>query len=347
MALMVVVNNPGDWNAVYAPLLHAPWHGWTPTDLVFPFFLFIVGVAATLSRRALDWRSAGRRALLIFAIGVALSGFPYYQMPTLRIPGVLQRIALCYLATAALLAWAGPARSLRAIGRLTAVAFALLAAHWIVLTTVPVGGVRGDLSPEGNVGAVIDRALLAGHLWKPGWDPEGLLGTVPATATALSGAIAGLGWRLLGSRYAATWLIVAGAGLAGSGLAAGEIHPINKSLWTASYVLFTSGVAWLLLGLLVWTIDVRGHHRWTQPFLVLGANALLLFVVSGVVGRLELVIPIGAGSARTTLGAWLHATTFERWAPPRLASLAFALAHLGALYGLLAALYRRRLFWRV
>src|SRR5688572_5367201 len=187
MAGMVIVNNPGDWGNVYAPLLHAPWHGWTPTDLIFPFFLFIVGVSITLSRKSASWGTIVRRTVIIFALGLFLAGYPRFNLDRWRIPGVLQRIALCYLFAAGLY------RARASAWIIGGVATALALAYWAVMMLVaPPGGLAGDLTPDGNLAAWIDRALMAGHLWKPKWDPEGLLSTVPAISTTLFGVLAGL-----------------------------------------------------------------------------------------------------------------------------------------------------------
>ena len=192
MAGMVIVNNPGDWGNVYWPLLHAEWHGCTPTDLIFPFFLFIVGVSITLSRTSASWGSILRRSVLIFAMGLFLAGYPRFNLERWRIPGVLQRIALCYLVSASVyrLTWGDRRRQSIVIATVAAL---LALGYWAVMMLVPApGGVAGDLTPEGNLGAWIDRALMEGHLWKPRWDPEGLLSTVPAIATTLLGTLAGL-----------------------------------------------------------------------------------------------------------------------------------------------------------
>lgn len=185
MAGMVLVNNPGDWGHVYAPLLHAEWHGWTPTDLIFPFFLFIVGVSVTLSQTSQgSWAPIVRRTLVLVGLGLFLNAFPSFDLATLRIPGVLQRIALCYLAAVVVYRLAAAGRTERTnapagtLGRVGAVAAVLLLGYWLLMTWVPPSGGRaGDLSPDGNLAAAIDRALMAGHLWKPAWDPEGLLST--------------------------------------------------------------------------------------------------------------------------------------------------------------------------
>ncbi len=353
MAAMVIVNTPGDWGAVYAPLLHAEWHGWTPTDLIFPFFVFIVGVSIVLSRR----RDAGvaafvRRAAVLFGLGLLLALYPRFDVTTVRIMGVLQRLALCYLAAA--LFHRAMARHDEA-GRLRgalAGAGALLVAYWALLRFVPVpGGAAGDLTPSGNLGAWLDRAVLGeAHLWRQSatWDPEGLLSTLPAIATALTGLAAGT--LLLGTGTPArkvAWLIGAGFASTAAGLLWGVSFPINKNLWTSSYVLFTSGLASLGLAVVYWVVDVRGWRGWTRPLVVMGTNALALFVVSGLLVKTLLLIRVDSGAETgVTLYRWLHATLFEPLAPPKTASLLFAFTALAVLYALLEGLYRKRWFLR-
>jgi predicted acyltransferase len=343
MAAMVVVNNPGDWNTVYAPLLHAEWHGWTPTDLIFPFFLFIVGVSITLSRKTASWGSIARRAATIFALGLVLNGFPRFDLATWRIPGVLQRIAICYLVAAALYRIVRgnlSGRPFRAGLRLTLIALALCVLYWTIMMRVPPpGGGAGDLSPEGNLGAYIDRALMPGHLWRPRWDPEGLLSTVPAVATALFGVVAGM-WMGSTARPTHKAAALAGAGVIGiaAGYAWSPLFPINKALWTSSYTLFTAGGACLLLGACYWVIDVRGWRGWTKPFVILGTNAIALYVASGVLGD-----TLGVTGA----GRYAYVHYFAPLASPKNASLLYAFANLAILFLLLAWMYRRRLFLRV
>jgi predicted acyltransferase len=348
MASMVIVNNPGDWGTVYAPLLHAEWHGWTPTDLIFPFFLFIVGVSITLSRRSATQGSILRRSAIIFALGLFLSGFPRFDVTRWRIPGVLQRIAVCYLFAASAYRLTAGDRKRQGYA-LLAIALALAVAYWLVMTLVPPpGGFAGDLSPEGNLGAWIDRAVLDGHLWKPRWDPEGLLSTVPAISTTLLGIVAGL-W--LGSEATperkATGLALAGV----AGIAAGHlwsiVFPINKNIWTSSYVLFTAGAAAVLLAACYWLIDVRGSRGWTKPCVVLGSNAITLFVVSGLLARTLGIVKIATDGGEVSLGRYIYVTLFAPFAAPKNASLLYALANLVVLFALLAWMHRRRLFLRV
>jgi predicted acyltransferase len=340
MALMVVVNNPGTWSAVYWPLEHAEWNGWTPTDLVFPFFVFIVGVSLTLSRQTLGapWWRLARRGLVIIGCGLFMAGFPFFNPVRWRIPGVLQRIGVCYLAAAFAFRWTSGRRRQAAI--LAAGVAAILLVYWFVLTR------SGDLTAEGNLGARIDRALMSGHLWRRAWDPEGLLSTLPAIATALVGVLAGLWMRSPAAPAKKIWAL-AGAGLVL--FVAGEIwgasFPINKSLWTSSYVLVTAGAAALLLAAFMYVIDVRGYTRWNRPLVVLGSNALTLFVLSGLVAKLMILIKVTRADGEVaSLQGLVYERGFAWMGAPKNASLLFSLAFLGIMYGVLYALYRRRIF---
>ena len=348
MAAMVIVNNPGDWGNVYAPLLHAPWHGWTPTDLIFPFFLFIVGVSITLSRKSAGWGTILRRAAIIFALGLFLAGYPRFDIERWRIPGVLQRIALCYLFAAAF--YRMTAGSRRRVIWIAGVAAALALAYWAVMMLVsPPGGTAGDLSPEVNLGAWIDRALMSGHLWRQHWDPEGLLSTVPAITTTLLGVLAGI---CLAMPRTGTWkaaaLAFAGAALMVAGLAWDLVFPINKNLWTSSYAIFTAGFASLLLSVCYWTIDVKGWSAWTKPFVILGSNAITLFVASGLLVKTLNLIRVTTDDGRDVAASrYIYQQWFVPFASPKNASLMYAVVNLAVLFLLLAWMYRRRLFLRV
>ena len=349
MAAMVIVNNPGDWGNVYAPLLHADWHGWTPTDLIFPFFLFIVGVSITLSSKTSGWGSIVRRSAIILALGLFLAGYPRFDMDRWRIPGVLQRIALCYLAAAGLYKLTTGDRRRQAV-IVTATALMLAVAYWAVMVLVPVpGGAAGDLTPEGNLAAWLDRTLMDGHLWRPRWDPEGLLSTVPAISTTLLGIVAGLCLKTewSPSRKAAA-LAIGGVVAIAVGLAWDVVFPINKNIWTSSYAVFTAGAASLLLAACYWLIDVRGWQRWTTPFVVLGVNAITLFVASGLlVKTLALIRVTGPEGGSISVSRWAYLELFAPLASPKNASLLYAIANLVVLYALLWWMYRRRLFLRV
>jgi len=347
---MIVVNDPGDGEHTYGPLLHATWERITPTDLVFPFFLFIVGVSITLSRRSVSWTDIARRAAIILGIGWFLAGYPHFDIARWRIPGVLPRIAVCYFIAAALYRTVQGERARRGL-ILGLIAAACMVGYWIVMTAVPnPAGVRGDLTPDGNWGAYIDRTVFGAHLWASSktWDPEGLLSTVPAVATTLLGILAGL-W--LGSnadaKRKALWLGVAGI----CGLVLGElwntVFPINKNLWTSSYVAFTAGFAAVLLAISYWTIDAKGWRGWTKPFVVLGANAITLFAASALLVKTLALIKVHlADGSLVTLSRFLYVTFFAPLAAPKNASLLYAIANLLVLWALLAWMYRRRIFLR-
>ncbi len=358
IAFMVLVNNPGA--ASYPPLRHADWHGWTPTDLVFPFFVFIVGAAIPYSLSARARKGGGRgafalrlvrRAAILFALGLLLAGFPRFDFSTIRIPGVLQRIALSWLLATLVCARAGPRAQL-------AVAGVLLVMHTVLLTLVPVPGVGPpSLGKETNLGAWLDRQLLGGHLWKQSktWDPEGLLGTLTAVATALLGAGAGAGLatrRSSGPFRRADILASGGALLLLLSIPAAAVIPVNKPLWTASYVLLSGGFAALLLALLSLICDgprPRPLRLALVPFVALGRNAILVFVLSGLLAKtLSLITVPGAGGRQISLRASIYRSTFAPlFASPEPASLLFALAHVFLFTVLAILLHRFRVYLRV
>jgi predicted acyltransferase len=331
MAAMVLVNNPGTWRAVYAPLKHADWHGLTPTDVIFPFFLFIVGVAIALSRPTPG--RVVRRAAIIFALGLMLNGLPGFDWATIRIPGVLQRIAICYLVAALLFL----TTSWRTQAIITA---ALLLGYWAAMMLVPVPGHgRGDLGPEGNLAAWLDRALLGPHVLRLTrvYDPEGILSTLPAVATTLLGVLTG---RWVTSERAPT-VITAGMVLAGVlggviGVVWGAVFPVNKALWTSSYTVLTAGLALLVFAACYAAVELRGWRRWATPFVVLGVNALLLFFLSTLVARVLTLIEVGGATLQQTI----FVRAFAPWAAPVNASLAYAVAYLLAWWVVMWLLYR-------
>lgn len=358
MASMVIVNNPGDWGHVYAPLLHAEWHGVTPTDLVFPFFLFIVGFAVTLSRKSGRWSSILVRALKIIGLGLFLVWFLRFDFAGMRWPGVLQRIGLCYLAAASLYhactvhaaSWTQEARDRFTTQVTAAVAAVALLGYWAILMLVPgASGTPGDLTPDGNVGAMIDRALMGGHLWKPTWDPEGLLSTIPALGTTLLGVLTGIWFRNAGSlQRRAVGLVAGGAVAAAVGWLWGLVFPLNKALWTSSYAVYTAGLGALFLGACVWLVDIRGWRRLAYPFVVLGTNAITLFVLSGMLAKtiayVKFAQPDGTTASLKTL---IYQNWFVPLASPVNASLLFAGANLVVLYGVLWVMYKRGIFLKV
>lgn len=362
IAGMLLVNNPGSWTDLHAPLGHAPWHGWTPADMIFPFFLWIVGVSLTLSFARRVEQGAGRgqlfrhvlvRAAVIFGLGLLLAAFPFGLLPahafspaTIRIPGVLQRIGVCYLAAGAIflgttwkgqLGWAG----------------GLLLGYWALLRLVPVPGYgAGVLEPAGNLAWWIDSRLLAGHTWSgapaPGFDPEGILSTIPAIATTLLGAVAGHFVRTSGGRALSLRLMVAGAILIAIGAAWSRVFPVNKSLWTSSYAVFMTGWAMILFGGFHWLIDVRGWRRWAMPLVIYGSNALAMFVLAGLVGRLlSLIRWTGADGKAVVLKGWLYQSFFAPLASPVNASLLFALTFVLVFFVIAWALWRKKWFLKI
>ena len=344
---MILVNSPGSWSHVYAPLRHAQWHGFTPTDLVFPFFLFIVGAAMAFSfarfvdgerPRARAYPRILRRAAILFALGLLINGFPSFELADLRIMGVLQRISVAYLlASIAILHL-----SRRGLWILCGAA---LLGYWAALQWLPVPGFgAGDLSPEGNFAASLDRLMFtSAHLYRGGpFDPEGLASTLPSVVTVLLGYLAG-GW--LRSRHVRTSasLRLGLAGLVGvlAGAVWGLAFPINKQLWTSSYVVFTAGWALLLLALCFEVIEVRGWKKLSSPFEILGLNAISVYVASVLVAKALARIPVGTGDGAGTAQAWIHRNLFESWASPTNGSLLYACATV-ALWWLVAyALHRR------
>lgn len=362
IAGMLLVNNPGSWSDLYPPLAHAPWHGWTPTDMVFPFFLWIVGVAMTLSfarrvelgaDRGALFRHVLIRSAIIFGLGLFLAAFPFGLLPShnfslekLRIPGVLQRIALCYLVAGAIFlrtTWKGQ------LGW----AAGLLLGYWALLTLVPVPGHgAGVLEPTGNLAWWIDSRLLAGHTWSgapaPGFDPEGILSTIPAIATTLLGAVAGHAVRTFSGPVLSLRLVRDGVILLAAGAAWGLVFPINKILWTSSYAVFMAGWAMVLLGGFHWLIDVRGWQRWATPLVIYGSNALAMFVLAGLVGRLLVLIKwTGADGKAVALKTWIYQTMFVPLASPVNASLLFALAFVLVFLAIAWALWRKKWFLKI
>jgi predicted acyltransferase len=339
---MILVNNPGSWGAIYPPLEHAAWFGWTPTDLVFPFFLFIVGSSLAFSLRkymhgaeiesSVYWRIVRRTivlALLGWGMGISYRVFSYLfgdaasiSLANLRYPGVLVRIALVYFAASFVVLHLGVRAQL-------ALATALLLGYWAMLGWLPnPHDYSANLSPEGNSVRVVDRALLGeNHMYTKGktekTDPEGLLSTLPAIVTTLLGYWAGL---LIQRKGVNLWTV---AMLIGIGLVCfavgwgwGLWFPISKKLWTSSFVLLTGGLAIVALGICLMVFDVWGWRRLARPFEIVGVNAIFVFVASGLLAQVLGIVEFGDVTAK----AWLYSHLFTSWiADPRLASLGFAL----------------------
>jgi len=356
VAGMVLVNNPGTWTTIYWPLQHAEWHGWTPTDLIFPFFLFIVGVAIPLALGKRVERGDQRRDLLIkivyrsvviFLLGELLAGFPLFNLSTIRLTGVLQRIAICYFLASVIYLTTQP--------RTTAIiAVALLVGYCLVMKYVPAPGFYvGDLSREGNLAAYLDRRVLGSHIWKGGnhiYDPEGILSTLGALATTLLGVLTGNRLRCKDRSpiEKVAHLFIAGIVCLIIGWIWNAWFPINKALWTSSYVFFTGGLALQFLALCYWLIDIKGYKAWTRPFVFFGVNAIVLFVGTGLMARTMTLIKISRpDGSRQGLQTYIYSHAFASWLSPVNASLAFAITFLLLWLFLMWLLYRKRIIIKI
>ena len=355
VALMIVVNTPGDWGAVYAPFLHAEWHGFTLTDLVFPSFLFVVGNALAFALGKYEHLGHGavlarlcKRSALIFLLGFLLYWFPFFKIDDAgqfawsplshtRIPGVLQRIAVCYLAAALILHY-GKTR-----GALVFSACALLG-YWAILACF------GDYSLHGNAPAKLDLFLLGdSHLYHGegiAFDPEGVLGTLPSIVNVIAGYLAGSFVRQAATaqlRSSLVRLAVAGVICVAVALCWNEVFPINKKLWTSSYVMLGIGLDLLLLALLMFIIDVRQMTCWTYFFEVFGKNTLFIYLVSEVLVIIAFTVRIGG----CNLYQWLYQHWFTGWAPARMASLLFAVSFMLLCWLIAYAMDKRKIYIKV
>ena len=339
VAAMMLVNNPGDWSAVFPPLLHAYWTGWTFADVVFPWFIFVMGVAMpfAFSRRRTGghalrqvYTRIARRVVALSVLGLMLNAVAAWPAVTpLRFPGVLQRIALAYAIAAPIVlhldetAWA------------VAIAI-LLAGHSALLMFVPFAGYpAGTLRPEHNLPRFVDAAVFGRHLLLMPIDPEGLLGTITAAASALCGALAGAALQRARDSGARPWtLAVGGIAAVLAGIAWSWRLPISKPLWTGPFVLLTSGLAAIALAAIYVVVDVRGLRRWSMPFLWLGVNPIAMYCLSEIVGHLQ-----------TSPKAWIYWTILEPVMPdaPAVASLLFGLAFVAMWAAVAGVLYRRHI----
>jgi predicted acyltransferase len=359
IAAMILVNDPGDGPVSYLALRHTEWNGWTPTDLVFPFFLFIVGVAMAFSLRSRLERGSTRgqlfrhvlwRAAVLFAIGVFLNGFPsHYNLAHLRIYGVLQRIAICYAVTAVLELWTGWRTQF-------ALAITCVVGYWLMMRYIPVPGfgVPGRniplLDPDRNLVAWLDRKLLIGHLYERTRDPEGALSTIPALATSLFGLLAGKWLRSVHSPRVKTFaLVVTGVAAIVAGKIMNVWFPINKKLWTSSFVVFTAGVALIGLAVCYWVVDVkkrRGRLNW--PTLVFGTNAIAAYFFSEALAVALYSVHIqSASDGKVSLQEYIYTHLFAPVASPANASLLYALVYVAVCWALMAALYCKGVFIKI
>lgn len=381
VAIMVLVVSPGAWEFTYAQLQHAAWHGWTLADFVFPDFLFGVGMALGLTfGHSLDpvnakrafWIKSVRRVMLLIALGLALNylsiiafhlGTPPIrpnEIPSLRIPGVLQRIALCYLLalaivslTARRMADGKPGPALAPIAVSIA---ALLIFYWALMTYVPVPGFgTGRLDQTGNLAAYIDRAIFTPkHMWTIGsvewagpvvYDPEGILSTIPATANVLFGVIAASIWRNEHKARMAA-LAVIGGGLVGVAMMLDGVFPLNKKIWTSSFALLTSGLSFLALLIAAGILRSGPIKHVAEPFKILGGNAILAFSLSIFLSALG-SIPITGGDAPKNLQAIGMSIAKQLIADPYLASFACAISVLTLIFAIIWPLHRKGIHLRL
>ncbi len=362
VAAMILVNNPGNWAHIYGPLKHANWHGCTPTDLIFPFFLFIVGVSIAYAmgskkddpalHKEMIWK-AFKRSCILFGLGLFLAIYPriFFEplatLENIRIPGVLQRIGLVFfIATLIFLK-----NSEKNIFRIF---IGLLVFYWIMMTFVPVPGVGyANLEKETNLGAWLDRSILTeAHLWKSAktWDPEGLFSTIPAIATGLFGVLVGLYLKrkTVDPATKMAWLFSVGSIAVFAGLVWDLQFPINKQLWTSSFVLYTGGLATIILALCYWLIDIQRYTRFTTPAVVYGVNAITVYFLSGMLIRtlnlIKLQMPDGSEKG---LQVWFYDEYYVTTFSPINASLLWAITQIAFWFVILYIMYKKKIFIKV
>lgn len=352
IAGMILVNTPGSWSHVYGPLRHAKWHGCTPTDLVFPFFLFIVGVSMWFSFRKFDhqmssatFRKLAKRAALIFIIGVFLNVFPFYQTSfgTFRIMGVLQRIAVAFF-FGSLICLGAPKKWLPYLAAI------ILLGYWGVMYAF---GGEAPYSLEGNFAKTVDLAIFGeSHLYGGfgiKFDPEGLMSSIPAVGTVIIGFLTGqLIDRSTTVQRAIRILVIAGVLMILGGLIWHQVFPINKPLWTSSYVIYTAGIACVLLSIFLWMIEFKGWKKWASPFVVFGLNPLFIYALSILwVKILIYVFRWESGDTTQTGYGWLYQEVFVPIAGNLNGSLLFALVHVAALWLIASFMFRKKIFIKV
>jgi len=346
IALMILVNTPGNWSFVYAPLRHAKWHGLTPTDLVFPFFLFIIGTSMVFSFSKFDFCRTKdvyfkilKRTIIIFLIGIAIHLFSTIRrgadLDNFRIMGVLQRIALAYGIAAILV--------LRfKIQHLWVICIGTLVGYWQLLSWT------GGYELETNFARTFDLAILGeSHLWKGNglpFDPEGLLSTFPSITTIILGFFAGVMVHTASDQNDnVKKMLIMGVTLTFVGWAWSFVMPINKQLWTSSYVLTTAGIAFLILALLVWIIDIQGYKKPFRAFEIFGTNSLFVFAASGFWVNIMLWIKIDGKS----LYSFMYSQLFVPIAGNMNGSLLFALAHVASWWLILYFMYSKKIFIKI
>jgi predicted acyltransferase len=362
IAFMIFVNNNGDEAHAYWPLKHAAWNGFTPTDLVFPTFLFLVGITTVFSTSSRLVQGATRqslflhvlrRSVILYLFGLVVNSFPYFHLHTMRFYGVLPRIAICYLIVASLYLISPSWRNMAAL------AVAALAGYWILMRFVPVPGYGIPtldiplLDRDANLTAWLDRQIFpASHLYERTRDPEGLLSTIPAVATTLLGLLTGV-WLRTQRTLAQKITGIAIAGL--TGVLLGGLwnlsFPINKKLWTSSYVLFAGGLSLLLLALCLLIVDLPEknpdkpeHPRPLQPFLVFGTNAIAAYIFSELLQSAIASIHL---QLNLNVQQWLYRSIQHSVPDPAFASLLYSLGFLVVCWLFVSVLYRRKIFIKI
>lgn len=402
--LMTIVNNPGDWGNVYSPLLHAPWHGCTPTDLVFPFFLFVVGISTALSMPEKQvtpntYKKIATRTLRIVCLGLFLNFFSklnafgldgfllifyrlfftalaviaflgdydkqkqlyvaagsfllmmtlafggFEQFENVRVPGVLQRIGIVYGIVS--LIYLHTSVKVQAL-----IGAVILIIYWGIMTLIPIpDGSPPNFEIGTNLASWIDNKLLGSHNWASAktWDPEGILSTFPAIGTGISGLLVGQFLiSEIGQRQKSLRMLAFGFGGVLLGLLWNIVFPINKALWTSSYVIYTAGLATMILSLLYYITDIRKQTGWTKPFIIFGVNPMVVFFFSGIIPRVLGMIKLPMGETPTDLKTYLYETmivpVFDN---PLNASLAAALVYLLIWFVILTLFYRKSLIFKV
>lgn len=350
---MILVNSPGTYRAVYSQLRHAKWNGWTFADTIFPFFLFIMGVSIVfsfagrkqsgLANSRLDLQIV-KRTLILFVLGLFMNSYPIFHLSTIRIPGVLQRIALCYFFTFLIVRKCGPRGQIYWL-------FGLLASYWLMMGFVPVPGIgAGLLEPGNNLAAYVDSLLLEGHMWGQfgTQDPEGIVSTIPAIGTTLFGVLTGNWLRSALSGWRKTaGMICAGTVLLVLGMALDHWLPINKNIWTSTFSIFMAGLALLALAVIYWLIDVVGYKRWATVFVIFGKNAIAIYFLSEILDTsLRFVLRHASGST-INLRAYLFRSIFTPLASPENASLLFALSYVFLMFLIAWMMWKMKLFVKV
>lgn len=353
IASMILVNSPDIFRPVYSQLKHAHWNGWTFTDTIFPFFLFIMGVSIVFStaRRKesglADWRldlQVVKRTVILFALGLFMNSYPDFHLSALRIPGVLQRIALCYLCASLIVRKHGPRGQ-------TCWLVGLLVSYWLMVRFVPVPGVgAGVLEPGNNFAAYVDSLFLQGHMLPQygDWDPEGLVSTIPAIGTTLFGVLAGNWLRGPNSgRRKTAGMIYAGVALLLVGLILDCWLPINKGIWTSTFSVFMAGLALLSLALFFWLIDVRGYKRWATVFVIFGMNSIAVYFLSEILDTSLRYVLLKAAGSTLKLRVYMHHSLFIPALSPENTSLLFALLYVALMFLVAWAMWRMKWFVRV